>query len=51
MIKTESAGGIIVNDWGKIVVVQQQKNTWSLPKGHVDVGEDLVSTAQREIYE
>jgi ADP-ribose pyrophosphatase YjhB (NUDIX family) len=51
MIRTESAGGVVLNKEGKILVVKQQMNTWSLPKGHVDSGEDTMQTAEREIYE
>ncbi len=41
----------MLNKEGKVLVVQQQMNTWSLPKGHVDSGEDILETAKREIYE
>ncbi len=51
MIKTQSAGGLVLNKEGKVLVVQQQMNTWSLPKGHVDSGEDILEAAKREIYE
>ncbi len=51
MIKTQSAGGVVINKDGKVLVVQQQMNTWSLPKGHVDPGENILKTAKREIYE
>ena len=51
MIKTQSVGGVVLNKEGKVLVVQQQMNTWSLPKGHVDPGEDILETAKREIYE
>ena len=48
---TESAGGIVVNENGEIIVVEQKNNTWSLPKGHVEQGEDLLAAARREIEE
>jgi ADP-ribose pyrophosphatase YjhB (NUDIX family) len=51
MKKTVSAGGVVVNLKGEVLVVNQNNNSWSLPKGHVDKGEDLVAAAQREIYE
>ena len=54
MIKTEKvicAGGIIINNNGKVVVVNQNHDSWSLPKGHVDNGETLLDAAIREIYE
>lgn len=49
--KTESAGGIVLNDEGKVLVVNQRGTSWSLPKGHLDPGEDALSAARREIYE
>lgn len=50
MKKTESAGGVVINN-GKILVVAQPNNVWSLPKGHIDPGEDKIQAAKREIYE
>jgi bis(5'-nucleosidyl)-tetraphosphatase len=47
----ESCGGIIVNNGNVVVVKQTKTNTWSLPKGHVDVGETCLQTAIREIHE
>ena len=54
MIKTEKvicAGGIIINNNEKVVVVNQNHDSWSLPKGHVDDGETFLDAALREIYE
>jgi 8-oxo-dGTP diphosphatase len=51
MMRTESAGGIVINSEGKILVVNQNNNSWSLPKGHVDDNEDILNAAKREIYE
>ncbi|HRY63643.1 MAG TPA: NUDIX domain-containing protein [Patescibacteria group bacterium] len=48
---TESAGGVVVGPDNKIVVVNQNGNSWSLPKGHIDPGEDEVTAAKREIHE
>lgn len=48
---TESAGGIVVNARGEFLVVSQHGTSWSLPKGHVEEGEDLLAAARREIYE
>lgn len=43
------------NGEGKILVVNQvvnQKGTsWSLPKGHIDAGENPIDAAKREIHE
>ena len=51
MIKTHSAGGVVTNSEGKVLVVSQQGTSWSLPKGHIDPGEDALGAARREIYE
>tara|TARA_B100001996_G_scaffold381221_1_gene370218 strand:- start:1861 stop:2292 length:432 start_codon:yes stop_codon:yes gene_type:complete len=47
----DCAGGIIINDNKEAVVVNQNHNSWSLPKGHVDDGETILEAAIREIYE
>ena len=47
----ESAGGVVLNQKGQILVVNQNGNSWSLPKGHLDSGEDALSAARREIHE
>lgn len=49
--KTKSAGGVVVNNDGRVVVVNQCGISWSLPKGHVDGDESYLDTARREIYE
>ena len=50
-----SAGGVVLNPKGEVLVVQQLGNgviiSWSLPKGRVEDGENRVETAKREIYE
>ena len=51
MKRTVSAGGIVVNPRGQILVVSQHGTSWSLPKGHVEDGEELLAAARREIYE
>ncbi len=50
-ITTKSAGGIVVNTDGLVLVVNQKGTSWSLPKGHIDPGEDELAAAIREIYE
>lgn len=50
-IITHSAGGIVINPHGKVLVVNQHGTSWSLPKGHVEEGEDNLTAAKREIYE
>lgn len=51
MKHTESAGGVVVNRRGEILVVSQHGKSWSLPKGRIEEGEDPLSAARREIYE
>jgi diadenosine hexaphosphate hydrolase (ATP-forming) len=51
MKKTISAGGVVVNQRGEVLVVNQRGNSWSLPKGHIDFGEDALAAAKREIAE
>lgn len=48
---THSSGGVVVNSKGLILVVNQNGNSWSLPKGHIDEGESTLDAAKREIYE
>jgi len=49
--KTKSAGGVVVNSYGRVLVVDQRGTSWSLPKGGIDNGETPLETAKREIYE
>jgi ADP-ribose pyrophosphatase YjhB (NUDIX family) len=51
MIQTESAGGVVVDGRGRVLLVSQFGTTWSLPKGHVEPGEGLLEAARREIRE
>jgi ADP-ribose pyrophosphatase YjhB (NUDIX family) len=51
MIQTESAGGVVLDGAGRVLVVSQHGTSWSLPKGHVEEGEELLAAARREIYE
>ena len=48
---TQSAGGIVLNKENKILIVNQNHDSWSLPKGHIDPGENALEAAKREIYE
>jgi len=48
---TKGAGGVVLNTKGQVLVVNQHGITWSLPKGHIDEGEDELTSAKREIYE
>ena len=51
MRSTRSAGGVVVGPHGKIVVVNQRGDSWSLPKGHIEEGETSLEAAKREIWE
>lgn len=51
MLHTKSAGGIVINSLGQVLVVNQKNTSWSLPKGHIEEGEDALTAARREIYE
>jgi len=48
---TVSAGGVVTNQDGMVLVVNQRGSSWSLPKGHVDPGEEPLDAAIREIRE
>lgn len=51
----KSCGGVVVrNNNGKkeyLILLQRRSGTWSMPKGHMEIGEDEVTTAIREIFE
>lgn len=51
MIKTKSAGGIVLNPKDQVLVVSQHGTSWSLPKGHIEKAEDTLTAAKREILE
>jgi 8-oxo-dGTP pyrophosphatase MutT (NUDIX family) len=51
MRKTRSAGGVVINNEGEVLVVSQRGTSWSFPKGHIDPAETAVVAARREIYE
>ena len=51
MIHTESAGGVVVNAEGRVLLVSQFGTSWSLPKGHMEEGESPLEAARREIHE
>ncbi|MCG3176137.1 MAG: hypothetical protein MOGMAGMI_01077 [Candidatus Omnitrophica bacterium] len=46
-----SAGGVVVGRDGRILVVNQNGDSWSLPKGHLEAGESELDAARREIAE
>lgn len=49
--ETHSAGGVVLNNKKEVLVVSQHGTSWSLPKGHIDEGENSLEAAKREIYE
>jgi 8-oxo-dGTP pyrophosphatase MutT (NUDIX family) len=51
MKHTYSAGGVIINSKGLVLVVSQHGTSWSLPKGTLEPGEDKKAAAIREIEE
>ena len=45
------AGAIIMNNNQEVAIVNQNHDSWSLPKGHIDPGESKIDAAKRELYE
>jgi ADP-ribose pyrophosphatase YjhB (NUDIX family) len=50
-MNTKTAGGVVTNPRGKILVVNQKGTSWSLPKGHIEKDESELQAAKREIAE
>lgn len=47
-----SAGGIVFNDKGEVLVTQHSQNkNWSFPKGHIDSNQTIEEAALREVKE
>ena len=46
-VETQTAGGVVVNKKGRILVVNQRGTSWSLPKGHIEPGEDKFAGKSR----
>lgn len=46
-----SAGGIIVNSKNQILMIEDQWDKWTFPKGHIERGETAEQTALREVKE
>ena len=51
MIEYTSAGGVVVNELGEVAMVFTHTNSWQLPKGGVEPGEERLQAAIREIGE
>ncbi len=45
------AGGVVYNPKLGVVVVSQNHDSWSLPKGHIEIGETPLEGAKREVHE
>lgn len=55
VVREPTAGGIIFRQKTKgqveILLIQDAKNRWTIPKGHIEEGETAKDTAEREIRE
>lgn len=55
VVREPTSGGIVwrKNDRGKIeiLLIQDAKDRWTIPKGHIEEGESAKQTAEREIGE
>ena len=56
VVRETTSGGIVFRHQGKknevqILLMQDAKNRWTIPKGHVEPGEEPRQTAEREIRE
>lgn len=55
VVRETTSGGIVFrrNDKGEleILLIKDAKNRWTIPKGHVEEGEEPQDTAEREIRE
>ena len=54
IVREQTAGGIIYRKGSEgleILLIQDAKNRWTIPKGHIEEGEKADETAKREIQE
>lgn len=54
VLREPTAGGIVYRKNGKdieILLIQDAKDRWTIPKGHIEEGEQAKDTAEREIKE
>ncbi len=55
VVREPTAGGVIFRHNAKkeveILLIQDAKNRWTIPKGHIEEGETAKETAEREIRE
>lgn len=47
----QGAGGVVFDPHGHVLLIQHRNGAWVFPKGHLEPGEDHLSTAVREIEE
>ena len=54
VVREPTAGGVVFRKKGKdieILLIQDAKDRWTIPKGHIEEGESSKQTAKREIGE
>ncbi len=54
IVREPTSGGIVFrrrNDQVEILLIQDAKDRWTIPKGHIEEGETAQQTAKREIGE
>ena len=55
IVREPTSGGIVFRRDSKgeieLLLIQDAKNRWTIPKGHIEEGESAVATARREIGE
>jgi len=57
VVRETTSGGVVFRrdksqtDQAQILLMQDSKNRWTIPKGHVEPGEEPNDTAEREIRE
>jgi 8-oxo-dGTP pyrophosphatase MutT (NUDIX family) len=56
VVREPTAGGIVFRRSGdgktiQFLLIQDAKNRWTIPKGHIEAGEESKATAEREIRE
>jgi len=56
VVRETTSGGVVFRRHAKtnevqVLLMQDAKNRWTIPKGHVEPGEDPGATAEREIRE
>ena len=55
IVREPTAGGVVFrrdkNNGIEILLIQDAKDRWTIPKGHIEEGETAQQTAQREIAE